>query len=509
MEPGQALTPPSRKVSFDETPVVIQQDSKPDKYDIIQDIKDQKENATIGQPLHDNPNYQKLVREEWPKKRRRKFRLPAVGVNFAQVEDYGAPELVVEVNGCTISKVPVDGGSGVNLMLESTTFDLGYTTFEETDQILRMADQSRIVPEGRLSQIPTRIGQVTYLQNFVIIRVGTGRPFPMLLGRPWLYFAKVLVDWGAKEFIVGKPPMRIPWKVEKYLGETSDSDGYTSGWTDPEKSDSIPSYLVAQFAGTTEADFGFVHPVQEEGDLEEAEEQRPEPTTLEDKSLGEIDVRLTSDWIRDRIRNGLLPADESRGELPWSEIRMEPEEGNLGRIKGIVNPTDYSKVETKEGKVFYLANTLDNNERQSYVSLLSEFSDVFAWSPSDLTGISPKLGEHRIDLVEGAVPVRQRQYWLNPRYSLMVKEDIDRLLEAGFIYPIVNSEWVSPIVVVPKKVGADGKVKIWVCQDFRKLNASTKDYFPIPFTDIILDHVSGHECYSFLDGFSGYNQVFI
>ena len=45
----------------------------------------------------------------------------------------------------------------------------------------------------------------------------------------------------------------------------------------------------------------------------------------------------------------------------------------------------------------------------------------------------------------------------------MVKEDIDRLLEAGFIYPVVNSKWVSSIVVVPKKVGADGKVKIRVC----------------------------------------------
>ena len=91
-------------------------------------------------------------------------------------------------------------------------------------------------------------------------------------------------------------------------------------------------------------------------------------------------------------------------------------------------------------RAFYLANALDNNEKQSYVSLLSEFSDVFAWSSSDLTGISPHLGEHRIDLVEGEVPVRQRQYTLNPRYSLMIKEEIERLLEAGFIYPVVNSE---------------------------------------------------------------------
>ena len=178
-----------------------------------------------------------------------------------------------------------------------------------------MADQSRVVPAGRLSQIPTQIGQVTYLQNFVIIRVGTGRPFPMLLGRPWLYSAKVLVDWGAKEFIVGKPPMRIPWKAEKYLGETSDSDGYTSGWTDPEKSDFVPSYLVAQFAGTTKADFGFTHPVHEEGDLEEPEEQRPDHLPLDDRSLGETDVPLMIEWIRNRISEGLLPTDESRNEL--------------------------------------------------------------------------------------------------------------------------------------------------------------------------------------------------
>ena len=278
-----------------------------------------------------------------------------------------------------------------------------------------------------------------------------------------MYSAKVLVDWGAKEFIVGNPSMQIPWKAEKYLGETSDSDGYTSGWTDPEESDSIPSYLVAQFVGTTEADFGFTHPVPEEGHLEEPEEPRPDQSPLDDRSLGEIDVPLTIEWIRDQIAEGLLLADESQNELLWSEIRMEPEESDPDRIKSIVNPKDYSKVKTREGKAFYLANALDDKDRRSYVSLLSDFSNVFAWSPSDLTGISPRLGEHKIDLVEGTVPVRQRLYRLNPRYSLMVKEDIDRLLKAGFIYPVVNSEWVSSIVVVPKKVGADGKVKIRVC----------------------------------------------
>ena len=86
----------------------------------------------------------------------------------------------------------------------------------------------------------------------------------------------------------------------------------------------------------------------------------------------------------------------------------------------------------------------------------------------------------------------------------MVKEEIDKLLKSGFIYPVPYSDsWVSPIIVVSKKNG-----KLRICQDFWKLNSVTqKDYFPLPFTNAILDGVAGHECYSFLDGFFGYNQV--
>ena len=58
-------------------------------------------------------------------------------------------------------------------------------------------------------------------------------------------------------------------------------------------------------------------------------------------------------------------------------------------------------------------------------------------------------------------------------------------------------------MIVPKK-----NLKLWVCVDYRKLNAATiTDPFPLPFNDTMLDTVAGHEMYSFLDGFSGYNQV--
>jgi hypothetical protein len=53
---------------------------------------------------------------------------------------------------------------------------------------------------------------------------------------------------------------------------------------------------------------------------------------------------------------------------------------------------------------------------------------------------------------------------------------------------------------VPKENG--------ICMDFQKLNAQTKkDPFPLPFLDFVLDYVVGHEMYSFINGYSGYNQV--
>ncbi|MCO5574666.1 hypothetical protein L7F22_028456 [Adiantum nelumboides] len=84
-----------------------------------------------------------------------------------------------------------------------------------------------------------------------------------------------------------------------------------------------------------------------------------------------------------------------------------------------------------------------------------------------------------------------------------MKQEIDKLLALGFIKPIHEATWLSPIIVVPKKNG-----NITICVDYKKLNAATiTDPFPMPFCDAILDAVARKEMYSFLDGFSGYNQI--
>ena len=83
-----------------------------------------------------------------------------------------------------------------------------------------------------------------------------------------------------------------------------------------------------------------------------------------------------------------------------------------------------------------------------------------------------------------------------------MKEEIDKLLRVDFIHPVKKATWLSPIVIIPKK-----NRKIRVCVNYRKLNAAKViDGFPLPFTDGVLDAVASYEIYSFLDGFSGYDQ---
>ncbi|GJX14899.1 putative nucleotidyltransferase, ribonuclease H [Tanacetum coccineum] len=110
---------------------------------------------------------------------------------------------------------------------------------------------------------------------------------------------------------------------------------------------------------------------------------------------------------------------------------------------------------------------------------------------------------------------------LNPKVQDVIKTKILKLLDARLIYAILDSPWVSPIHVVPKKGGTtvttnkDNKliptrtVTGWrVCIDYRKLNDATrKDHFPLPFIDQMLERLSGNEYYCFLNGFSGYFQI--
>ncbi|XP_075494038.1 uncharacterized protein LOC142531695 [Primulina tabacum] len=132
--------------------------------------------------------------------------------------------------------------------------------------------------------------------------------------------------------------------------------------------------------------------------------------------------------------------------------------------------------------------------------------------------------EKKTDVLIEELNVKEKiERRLNPAMKEVVKNEVLKLLNAGVIYAISDSNWVSPVQVVPKKGGitvvknehdeliSTRTVTGWrVCMDYRKLNNATrKDHFPLPFIDQMLDRLAGYCHYCFLDGYSGYNQIAI
>ncbi|GJU22624.1 reverse transcriptase domain-containing protein [Tanacetum coccineum] len=168
-----------------------------------------------------------------------------------------------------------------------------------------------------------------------------------------------------------------------------------------------------------------------------------------------------------------------------------------------------------------IAKDLSVEEKAALIKVLKSHKRAIAWKLSDIKGINPEFCTHKILMEEDYKLAVQHQRRVNPKIHDVIKKEVEKLLDAGLIYPISDSPWVSPVHCVPKKGGftvvendeneliPTRLVMGWrVCIDYRKLNEATrKDHFPLPFMDQMLERLAGNEYYYFLDGFSGYFQI--
>jgi hypothetical protein len=178
----------------------------------------------------------------------------------------------------------------------------------------------------------------------------------------------------------------------------------------------------------------------------------------------------------------------------------------------------YKYLDPSESLLVIIATDLNEAQEQKLLDVLKEHKEAIGWSIGDIKGTSPAMVMHKIHLEENVKHSREPQRRLNPAMQEVVQAEVIKLLDAGIIYPISDNKWVSPIHVVPKKVGItvikNRENELvptcvhsgWrVCIDYRKLNSTTrKDHFPFPFIDQMVERLAGHAYYCFLDG---YNQV--
>ena len=165
----------------------------------------------------------------------------------------------------------------------------------------------------------------------------------------------------------------------------------------------------------------------------------------------------------------------------------------------------YEFLETEKRKPVIISAALTKDEEQKLLEIMRKYKEAIALSIEDLKGISPSICMHKILLNDNSKTSIEHQRRLNPVMKEVVRKDVLKWLNAGFIYAISDSYWVSPVHVFPKKGGftvirnekneliPTRTVTEWrVCIDYKKLNTTTrKDHFPLPFIDQMLDRLAG------------------
>ncbi|GJU80369.1 reverse transcriptase domain-containing protein [Tanacetum coccineum] len=437
-----------------------------------------------------------------------------------------------------------DLGASINLMPLSIWKKLGLPGLNDTKMVLELADRTISKPTGVAENVFVKVGKFYFPADFVVLDFIADPRVPLILGRPFLRTAHALIDVYEGEITLrnddqsltlkcGDTPSisynnleslnkfdRIDVTCEEYSQEVlgfSDEIAYgnPSPGYDPIVSNSSPTL-------TPFGDSDFL--LLEEADTFLA--LADDPTSPE---VDEAYYDLEGDIL---LLESLLNSDPSPNQgnyLPEikKELKVcksaessidEPPEVEL---KDLPPHLEYAFLADNNKLPVIIAKDLSDDEKTALIKVLKSRKQAIAWKLSDIKGINPEFCSHKILMEDDYEPAVQHQRRVNPKIHDVIKKEVEKLLDAGLIYPISDSPWVSPVHCVPKKGGMtvvtndDNElvptrlVTGWrVCIDYRKLNEATrKDHFPLPFMDQMLERLAGNEYYCFLDGFSGYFQI--
>ena len=212
---------------------------------------------------------------------------------------------------------------------------------------------------------------------------------------------------------------------------------------------------------------------------------------LSQQIAGTLGTDLSGDVLAiEQLSDPIIPLEE----LDPREDYLKPEP---------VEQTQDVRLGQGEDRVTKVGSLLHPHQKTELENFLIENSDVFAWSAAEMPGISPSVIFHSLNINPNARPIRQKRRRFAPERVLAIQEETDKLLKAGFIREAQYPDWLSNVVMVKK---ANGKWRM--CVDFTDLNkACPKDSFPLPSIDRLVDATAGHKILSFMDAFSGYNQI--
>ncbi|XP_071691253.1 uncharacterized protein [Rutidosis leptorrhynchoides] len=233
-----------------------------------------------------------------------------------------------------------------------------------------------------------------------------------------------------------------------------------------------------------------------------------------DEFVCEIKEENLDDEFEELMKDNFVTEEEHEPITDELKIKYSLEVPSKLELKELPSHLEYVFLKDNFELPVIISSELSKNQKEQLLEVLKKHKKAFAWKTSDILGIDPTSCTHKFLLEENAKPIIQRQRRLNPNMAEIVKKKVLKLLDARMIYPISDSQWVSPVQCVPKKGGTtvvqnennelipNRTVTGWRdCIDYRKLNEATrKDHFPLPFIDQMIERLARKEYYCFLDG---------
>ncbi|GKC66974.1 reverse transcriptase domain-containing protein [Tanacetum coccineum] len=440
-------------------------------------------------------------------------------------------------------------GASINLMTLSVWRKLSLPEVTPTYMTLELADRSISSLIGIAEDVYVKVGKFQFLADFVFINFDADPRVPLILRRSFLNTGRALIDVYEGELTLRVGKEAVTFNLDHTSRYSSNYDDMTANRINfieiscEEYSQEVLSFSdviasanptpyydpIISTSSSTLTPFGDSDFLLEEVDAFLAIED--DPTSPEVDHLyydPKGDILLLEAFLNDDpslpppTQGNYLP--EIRKELKICEAKNDKSSINKPsevELKDLLPHLEYAFLEGGDKLPVIIAKDLSVEEKADLTKVLKSRKRAIAWKLSDIKGINLEFCTHNILMEEDYKPTVQHQRRVNPKIQHVIKKEVEKLLDAGLIYPISDSPWVSPVHCVPKKGGftviendkneliPTRLVTRWrICIDYRKLNEATcKDHFPLPFMDQMLERLVGNEYYRFLDGFSGYFQI--
>ncbi|GJW21426.1 reverse transcriptase domain-containing protein [Tanacetum coccineum] len=442
-----------------------------------------------------------------------------------------------------------DLGASINLMPLSVSKKISLPELTPTCMTLELADRSISRPIGIAEVVYVKVGKFQFLANFIVIDFDVDPRVPLILGISFLKTGRALIDVyeGELTLRVGKEAVTFNLdQTSRYSSNYDDNsvnridvidmacEEYSQevlGFSDVIASGNPTPYYdpIVSTSSPTLTPFGDSDFLLEEVDAFLALEDDPTSPEVDHSYYdSEGDILLLEAFLNDDpslpppTQGNYLP--EIRKELKICEAKNDKssiDEPPEVELKDLPPHLEYAFLEGDDKLPVIIAKDLSVEEKAALIKVLKSHKRAIAWKLSDIKGINPEFCTHKILMEEDYKPTVQHQRRVNPKIHDVIKKEVEKLLDAGLIFPISDSPWLSPVHCVPKKGGftvvendenefiSTRLVTGWcICIDYRKLNEATrKDHFPLPFMDQMLERLTGNGYYCFLDGFSDYFQI--